>query len=200
MSDNDYDYDVFEVINERWPKSSDQLFAPGRPLHLAQNADERLYRLIKGYKRAGDVLIQRALADSLESRNLVYPAVFCYRHYVELALKHLIKEHGPLSDTRRKKIDHKLENLWLCFRELAAEYGGSDTDDIEVVGKLIGELAAVDPGSVTFRFATDRNDVPIPLPIASIDPIRLRDVMNGIENFLECADLHFDTAKKASPF
>jgi len=43
-------------------------------------ADERKYRLLQGYKRAGDILIQNALADLYDRDSLIFPAIFNYRH------------------------------------------------------------------------------------------------------------------------
>jgi hypothetical protein len=95
--DRNYDYDVFSRFTERWPEAGDRLFVSGRDSFLAQAADERKYRLLQGYKRAGDVLIQHALADVSEGDNLIWPAIFNYRHYIELALKTLVAEHGPFA-------------------------------------------------------------------------------------------------------
>ena len=46
--------------------------------------------MAEGYKRAADLLIERA-KESTQLRNmLVYPIVFCYRHYLELTLKAML--------------------------------------------------------------------------------------------------------------
>ena len=58
-----YDYDVFERVTERWPETGDRLLSPGRDTFLAEGHAERNYRLLRGYKRAGDILIQAALAE-----------------------------------------------------------------------------------------------------------------------------------------
>ncbi|HVI68783.1 MAG TPA: hypothetical protein VM910_40385 [Bradyrhizobium sp.] len=34
----------------------------------------------QGYKRAGDILIQNALADLYDRDSLIFPAIFNYRH------------------------------------------------------------------------------------------------------------------------
>ena len=83
--DRTYSYDVFSRFTERLPAAGDRLFVRGRDLFLAKEVDERNYRLLQGYKRAGDILIQRALADPYDRDNLVFPAIFNYRHYIELA-------------------------------------------------------------------------------------------------------------------
>ena len=72
----EYTYDVFDSINDRWPKLGDRLFVVGRDAMLAQDAPERTYRLTRGYKCAGDVLIQTALEDAVQRHNLVFPILF----------------------------------------------------------------------------------------------------------------------------
>ena len=57
---------VFDWPNERWPKPQDRLLTPGRDTYLAKDAPERSYRLLRGYKRAGDILIQQALSDRVD--------------------------------------------------------------------------------------------------------------------------------------
>jgi hypothetical protein len=90
-------YDVFDRFMVRWPEAGDQLLSPGRDSFLAQGPAERSYRLLQGYKRAGDILIQTALAERYDRDNLVFPALFNYRHYIELALKAIIEEHGEFA-------------------------------------------------------------------------------------------------------
>ena len=85
VEDRTHDNDVLECITERWPQTGDRLFAPSRTATLAHTPDERLYRLTRGYKRAADVLVENTLCARGDQRNLIYPIVFCYRHYIELA-------------------------------------------------------------------------------------------------------------------
>lgn len=48
--------------------------------------------MIDGYKMAADCLVDDA-DDSERKRNrLIYPIVFCYRHFLELSLKHVIAD------------------------------------------------------------------------------------------------------------
>lgn len=49
--DRAYSYDVFERFTERWPEIGDRLLSPGRDTFLAEDAFERRFRLLRGYKR-----------------------------------------------------------------------------------------------------------------------------------------------------
>jgi hypothetical protein len=184
-------YDVFSRFTERWPKAGDRLFVCGRDSFLAERADERRYRLLEGYKRAGDILIQIALADPYDRNALVWPAIFNYRHYIELALKAIIEEHGPFAGESLGQKDHKLPELWQLFVKVAAAFGYDCSDaTTAAVGRCIGEFADVDDRSTAFRYACNKDGSTPTLP-SGLDLVRLHDVINGIENFFECVDLHF---------
>jgi hypothetical protein len=187
-----YDYDVFERVTERWPKAGDRLLSPGRDTFLAEGHAERNYRLLRGYKRAGDILIQKALAERIDRDNLVFPALFNYRHYIELALKSIIDEHGVFAEVSLESKNHKLPDLWQLFVKIAAAFGNDCSDIATVaVGECIKEIDGVDASATVFRYARKLSgDIP-DLPKNGLDLVCLHDVMNGIENFFECADADF---------
>jgi hypothetical protein len=187
-----YDYDVYERHTERWPAAGDRLLSPGRDTFLADEADERNYRLLRGYKRAGDILIQGALADRTDCRNLIFPALFNYRHYIELALKAIVDDHGAFAGVSLGQKNHKLPELWQLFLAISAAFGNDHSNEAAVaVGECIDEFVTLDANSTAFRYARNqRGDTPV-LPSGGLDLVRLHDVMNGLENFFECADLDF---------
>ncbi|MEA2824852.1 MAG: hypothetical protein QOF03_1334, partial [Alphaproteobacteria bacterium] len=45
--DHTYSYDVFDRFTERWPQVGDRLLVPGRDSFLAEDADERNYRMLR---------------------------------------------------------------------------------------------------------------------------------------------------------
>jgi len=192
--DNDHDNsnDVFSRFTERWPQAGDRLFSVGRDSFLAHGAAERNFRLLRGYKRAGDILIQTALTERYDRDNLIFPALFNYRHYVELALKAIIEDHGAFAGVSLRSKNHKLPDLWRLFQKIATAFSNDCSDTAAVaVGECINEFARVDAKATAFRYARDRNDTPPPLQPDGIDLVSLHDAMNGIENFFECADLDF---------
>ena len=179
-------------VTERWPEAGDKLLSSGRDAFLAAGHAERNYRLLRGYKRAGDILIQEALAERSDRDNLVFPAIFNYRHYIELALKAIIEEHGAFAGVLLELKDHKLPDLWRLFVKIATAFGNDCSDIATVaVGECIKEIDGVDAGATVFRYARRLNGDTPDLPKDGLDLVRLHDVMNGIENFFECADADF---------
>ena len=136
-----------------------------------------------GYKRAGDLLVQQAERDPVDRQNIIYVALFCYRQSVELCLKALIEGFGE-SDP---KDGHNLIRLWDRFMLIANQRGIADTDGLETVAKLVGEMHSADERADGFRFASRRDGSPFSVGEQSIDLPNLRDVMNGVVNFFECA-------------
>ena len=191
--------DVFDRVSSRWPKAGDRLLSPARGVYLAQAGDERNYRLLRGYKRAGDILVECALADRADLLNLLFPALFNYRHYIELALKAIIEEHGAFAGVQLGRKSHRLPELWALFSKIAVAFGNEEADEAAVaVGNCITEFDRVDSGSTAFRYARDiKGDIP-ELPKDGLDLVRLRDVMNGIENFFEAVDASFTSLAESA--
>lgn len=190
MADNlTYTYDVISPINERWPKLGDKLVSPGYDAFLALESAERRYRLQKGYKRAGDILIQRALEECHNKNNLVFPALFNYQHYIELALKAIIERHGYRADVSPSR-NHDLSQLWRQFLRVVEAFG-LDPSEIVIasVGACVAEFASIDAGSTAFRYVQDLSSDAY--GGKGINLVHLHDTMNGIENFFECSDLEF---------
>ena len=113
------DYSAFDRFNERWPKKGDRIFSPGRDGWIANSVGERVYRLGKGYKLAGDALVENSLGDANDHDNLIYPILYCYRHYIEIALNEIIEKHGPWLGPSLKEKNHGLRDLWKLFQQTA---------------------------------------------------------------------------------
>src|SRR5581483_9992011 len=118
------DYSPFDRFNDRWPRIGDRIFSPGGDAWPANSISERNYRLGQGYKRAGDMLVQNFLGETRDHDNLMYPILYCYRHYIEIALKEIIEKHGPwVNVILPEKKDHELPKLWKLFQQIAVTYG-----------------------------------------------------------------------------
>jgi hypothetical protein len=185
----------------RWPAKGDRLFRPGQDAWPATSLGEREYRLALGYKLAGDHLVYNFLGNHRDYDNLIYPILFCYRHYIELTLKEAARKYGPwVGVMLPQKGNHRLPELWELFVKIATAFGNDPKYEAAVaVGSCVAELAKVDPdNAVAFRYARQNGtDKLIPLEFGTIDLNNLQEVMDGIANFFECAELGFSTKQDA---
>lgn len=178
-----------EDLEMRWPRDGDSLFPEterATDTFIAGSADERHYRLPQGYKTAGDMLIDQISAGYIDKANLIFPALFCYRQSVELFLKAMLERFG-----QGARNTHDLSCLWDEFQQLVDERDHANTDGLEVVEKLIAEMHDADQRSDAFRFATDSRGNPFDFSDRRLDVVRIRETMQGLQNFFECCYLSF---------
>jgi hypothetical protein len=115
----------------------------------------------ESYYRAAHIMIEGVAKDFLNEDIEGIAGIYLFRHYLEVALKHLIiagrwiKQDGNNAESIEKigKI-HPLTNLWkLALADakpkLGADWKGLDT---KFVAKCVEEFDGVDPGSFTFRY------------------------------------------------
>jgi hypothetical protein len=191
MSDKIPDTRDFET---RWPEEGDRLFIESEWAHdapVVRNPGERFYRMPMGYKRAGDILIDQATNDVIDRANVIYPALFCYRQSIELSLKRLILKFGKGKVCLPKKKPHELSRLWERFMCIVNERGAGGEIGLSTVQKLIQEMDSADKKSDGFRYPTNVDGTPFLFGDRGIDLVNLRGVMQGLQNFFECAYLHF---------
>jgi hypothetical protein len=182
----------------RWPSASDKAFVEVHPLRgawAAKAADERLFRMIKGFHEAGDLLVMESKAEPHRASNLLFPLIFSYRQSLELRLKYLLMAYGLLAGETPEFRSHRLRGLWekckrtILFFETQLQPG--DKEALEAVEARIIEFDGIDPGSDAFRFAHDPKGRPINLAVSTVDLPNLRKVVASLHNFLECVDLQF---------
>ncbi len=180
-------------FESRWPKDGDRLFVDSAwayDAHVVRDPGERFYRMPMGYKRAGDILIDQATTGVVDRANVIYAALFCYRQSIELFLKKLIADFGN-GKVYSPKNTHELSRLWARFMCIVNERGRNETDGLSVVQRLVAEMHEADRKSDGFRFPNDPNDAPFAFGDRGIDLANVREVMQGLTNFFECAYLDF---------
>ncbi len=74
----------------RFPQVGDKLFNQSDIYFQSANINKfghfRLEYMIEGYKHGADLMVERALEDRVALDVLIFPIIFCYRHYIELSL------------------------------------------------------------------------------------------------------------------
>ena len=102
----------------RWPKKGDLPFrGTGNSDVAGPLARDQLTRTVSimgGFMLAGTTLADRALKDTTQRYDLVYPMLFCYRHAIETGLKWLITQYGPPLNVMPEGLDDT-HNLLICF-------------------------------------------------------------------------------------
>lgn len=144
---------------------------------------------IYGYKNAADVLVNH-VEHGTGHDLLVYPIMFLYRQYLELAIKSLI-----IKTVRQQSIKniHNLKELWKdCEKNLLIvhpELIDEKHTDMEQVARLIKEFCDIDPKSDAFRYPIDTSGNPSLTPkTTQIALTRIRDVIGKIYNVLNAID------------
>ncbi|MGI3778658.1 MAG: hypothetical protein ACRYGC_15320 [Janthinobacterium lividum] len=176
----------------RWPSLGDRAFVKSPPCYgasIAEDGGERLWRMIRGYQRAADLLVAKTEAEPWEGRDLIYPIVFSYRHSLELALKQLVENHGDLIGQPANRRSHHLDVIWPMCRLLMEHFNPkSDPEPLDVLEDLVKDFSEIDPSSVLFRYASDQKGALLESGLGHIDLAALRHVMAGVHNLLECVD------------
>jgi len=203
----------FEILLEadfRLPSPGDRALnsAPDTSsgAEIAQHPFDRTVLMTKGYKEAADVLVARVLADQggttsdgRSSYLLVYPILFCYRHFLELSLKYVISKYGHLAGVLPNANDHDLNQLWQKFRQVLESFGDSDDTALTAVEDVVAEFAKIDPGSFTFRYPKSRRGDAIVINKESIDLANLCTTMNRVSNYFDGTDGYLDDLSTAGP-
>jgi hypothetical protein len=125
---------------------------------------------------------------------LVYPIVYLYRHYLELAIKGLIRQaQNLLGDPVEVPARHTLVELWaMCSALLERVAPGDSLEEQRQIGRLLREFAAVDPTSTAFRYPVDnRGNRSLP-GIRQINIPNVRDVIGKIAVILDGAQAQMD--------
>ncbi len=121
---------IFEEILEsefRWPKEGDVPFIASDDFeanaNIAEDDFSRMVYMMNGYKKAADLMVIQAQADTVERHYLVYPIIFNYRQFIELSLKYIIATYGSTVSIGPVWSTHDLIELWRIFIELLERFG-----------------------------------------------------------------------------
>ena len=139
------------------------------------------------YKDSADVIIEAFKETVGAHRDLLLTALFCYRQYFELKIKHItsrLNYHLSGEETPYITI-HNLKDLWYDMEGVARELMGhnlfSDEDDEEIfrnVRNLVIELNRLDPRGTGFRYPND-------IEIFYVAPFHLKRAMADADTYLD---------------
>jgi hypothetical protein len=187
-----------------WPTKGDRLFSPPmEPMDgalIERDPQSKLVLMVAGYKLAADLIIQHTSSCQSDRDLLIYPVLFCYRHYIELSLKSMLAFYGPKVGVISDWSTHNLEILWQKFKELVVRYGAEqDNESINVVKGCIAEIANFDPASFDFRYPRTRKGEPISIEFESLDLDALNEGMGRIHGYFTGVDGQLYDLMSADP-
>jgi len=165
-----FDYPYSELATQATPifKEFSDEFIGANVWMIGGMGDYDLLALAKSYKKAGDLLIDIGIDDET-NREIIYPAIYNYRHATELYLKSLI---------RKKKETHDLLILYEIVKNiLVKDLGIKPPKWFE---NIIFAYNDFDPFGVNFRYA-----IPIGKDEIFIDLIHIKKMMNWFDEAIE---------------
>ncbi|MBI2412576.1 MAG: hypothetical protein HYV24_05145 [Deltaproteobacteria bacterium] len=143
-----------------------------------------------GYQDAANILVAHIEEQEHHQDALVYPILFLYRQYLELALKGLIRNGRRLQNNREPfPQTHDIGSLWQICSQLLHEISPNDSvEEVRQIGRLISEFCKVDPQSMAFRYPEDRKGISSLTGMPHINIRRVRDVIGRIATIIDGAD------------
>jgi hypothetical protein len=151
------------------------------------------YRRRKGFRSAAVLLLEQAAAEHLwnDRDPLIWPALYSFRHYVELELKYLIREFPELG-LGVPAVTHHLHKLWPLVSEgFARCFGNEDREPFDVLERAIAMLEALDPAGDGFRYATTRVGKSSMIEDVYLDPLALLRLVREVDEVLGAAEMAF---------
>ena len=142
-----------------------------------------------GYKEAADLLVANIENGGRMQDTLVYPILFLYRQYLELAIKELIRDARILRDIDEPfPKTHRIDELWKICQTLLQQVSSDEPIDyLTEIRRLIGEFSTVDPTSMAFRYPEDKDGNPSLPGMRNIDLRNVREVVGKISMILDGA-------------
>ena len=154
---------------------------------------EAWYTYAEAYYHAGHTLWEATCELKVPIDTMVYPMLFCYRHFLELELKAILiglKDIGE--DTLRIKgvVKHGLSELWAQIHKQILEIEKAG-EDLDLVGKIIAEFEKMDPISFVFRYPVDKKHQPnlpdkerMNIENIGVHMAEVHQILNGIGDVL----------------
>jgi len=104
---------------------------------------------------------------------LIYPALFSFRHYLELTMKDSINYFSNSLEVSKDVLrrEHNLKTLWKSLLPYIGE-----GEEVDIMQKLIFEVNNIDSTSETFRYPYEIDDNGM-RRLPKIDQTRLNDVV-----------------------
>ncbi|MBD3338588.1 MAG: hypothetical protein GF353_05750 [Candidatus Lokiarchaeota archaeon] len=170
-----------------WPEKKKSIFSERKDwwnkasLEISSNT-EGLAIYTQSFKDAGDRLVEYAQSDKTSINFLVFPILFLYRHYIELALKEIILSATQYLEKENNAINsHNLSHLWDETKKLISEVDlDIPEDEIVAVENQIIQFHKLDMSSMTFRYPVDKQGNVFKNLSEYINIENVREIVDGL--------------------
>jgi len=140
-----------------------------------------------GFREAGDFLVERGIETQMQNF-IAFPALYCYRHALELAMKDVIYEGERAASGDFEVLGtHDLKPLWCRTRSaLEGAWPEGDKEQLNRMEAIIDELASIDPGGEQFRYDRDKKGFvrELPTELTRFDLVTVSKTMNKLLSLL----------------
>ena len=174
------------------PRPGDEFFRGGEDWwHDALVSEYPIHWSIysAAYKMAADRLVNSLAKDRHEIDFLIFPILYLYRHYLELALKGIIRDGESLLEVQNKPpAGHGLDKLWVRAAQVlrdSSRIDGLGQPDLSIIDNCIRQFATVDPTGESFRYARRRDDSPVEHKVSRVNVRVLKEEMDNASQEIE---------------
>jgi hypothetical protein len=177
-----------------WPFQDDRVLGEFRNWSSAVAFDDysadRHFLMMRGYFRAGHVLVDKCCENPNEKYAMIYPILFCYRHALEMTMQWIISTYGDrYGVSLPTKKDHQLDPLWKCCKAIFTHPDiKSSAAVVSRVERVMKQFHRLDTRAEAFRYSVKKDGTLIRLPNIPFDLVNLREVMRRLENFFRAVD------------
>lgn len=141
------------------------------------------------------MIVEQTITNNTAQQDaVVYPILFLYRHYLEIAIKSLIRKARVLGDISEPlENDHKLKKLWeICSQQIKKNGSNYFEKEHTHIARIIDQFCKVDPFSTSFRYPTDKKGRPSLPGITNIDIQTVKIIIGKISDILEIEETTMD--------
>jgi hypothetical protein len=138
---------------------------------------------VSGFREAGEILVHQGIEDGMQDF-IAFPALYCYRHALELSMKEVVYEWDRANTGDFEPIGtHDLKPLWSRTRvALEGTWPDGDLEQLDRMEAIVDELAAIDERGEQFRYDRDKQGYVRDLPpeLARFDLMAVSAILNTL--------------------
>jgi hypothetical protein len=177
------------MMAKRLPCRDDRLISEvdswNNAMTFSDDPAERHVLMWRGYFLGARLLVDHCGEKPHEGHTLIYPIWFSYRQALEMAMKWIVSSYGHDFGVSEPKPDH---NLWRLWQSCKAIITTTDDEIAAAIEKLLKDFHDLDATAEAFRYPLKKDGTLLVLPSIAFNLTKLRQVMEGLENYFSEAE------------